>query len=125
MCVRLRISCPIIDVDTAVGNLMTGEQVFMLLQAINSLDPLDSNVGYDSIRVDTLAEILGVSREFMVKVCIGENVNLPFGHDTVLHRDVVDQVKRVIEYDFDKYDNEDEESADSEGSNRLPDIDVF
>jgi hypothetical protein len=88
-----------IDIDTKLGNIMTGEQVFTMLQALNSLDPLDSNAGYDSVTVSELATDMNVSTQKIVEICIGEQIGLPFGVRSVLHVDVVDQIKRVSDYD--------------------------
>lgn len=88
-----------VDIETNIENIMTGEQIFTLLTALNSLDPLDSNAGYDSVSVIELASDMNVSTQKIVEICIGEQIGLPYGVRTVLHLDVVDQIKRVADYD--------------------------
>ena len=108
----VQLGCPTpLDIDTNLENLLTGEQVYTLLQALNSLDALDSNAGYDSLSVSELASDMNVSPKKIVEICVGESVGLPYGLNTVLHVDIVDQIRRVAAYD--KY-SEDEEEDDIE-----------
>jgi len=88
---------PPIDINAKLGNLLTGEQIFTLLQAINTLDPFDSNLEYDSVPVDELAEELGVSTNRILKILESKNINLPFGLDTVLHSSIIDSVKNSVD----------------------------
>jgi hypothetical protein len=90
---------PPIDINAKLGNLLTGEQIFTLLQAINTLDPFDSNLEYDSVPVDELAEELGVSTNRILKILESKNINLPFGLDTVLHSSIIDSVKNSVDDD--------------------------
>ena len=90
---------PPIDINAKLGNLLTGEQIFTLLQAINTLDPFDSNLEYDSVPVDELAEELGVSTNRILKILESKNINLPFGLDTVLHSSIIDSVKSSVDDD--------------------------
>ena len=90
---------PPIDVDTKIGNLLLGEQIFSLLQALNSLDPAESHCDYDSTTPYELADELDVSMGRMMKICRNEHVNLPFGFHTVLHKSVVAHIRDVYEYD--------------------------
>jgi len=59
---------PPIDINAKLGNLLTGEQIFTLLQAINTLDPFDSNLEYDTVPVEELAEDLGISSNRILKI---------------------------------------------------------
>lgn len=88
-----------IDINAKLGNLLTGEQIFSLLQAINTLDPFDSNLEYDSLPVDELADELGISANRILKILESKEVNLPYGLDTVLHSSVIESVKSSIEDD--------------------------
>jgi hypothetical protein len=104
---QLGCSTPV-DVDTAVGNYMTGEQVYELLQALTSLDPFESNEGYDALSIHDLADELQVPVSRIVKMCSQENFNLPYGTDTALHVSVVERLRKMAEYDEYKDEDEDE-----------------
>ena len=90
---------PPIDVDAEVGDLMTSEQAFSLLEALTSLDPYESNIEYDSLTADELAVELDLSVEKFCYICEAEHFNLPFGMDTVLHQTVVEKIRDVYTYD--------------------------
>ena len=92
---------PPVDVDAKVGDLMTSEQAFSLLEALTSLDPYESNIEYDSLTADELARELELSVEKFCYICEAEHLNLPFGMDTVLHQTVVDKIRDC--YTFDEY----------------------
>jgi len=96
----VQLGCPPpIDVDAVIGSYMTGQQTYALLVAVTSLDPLESNIEYDSLTVQDLAEELGLSKKQLLKICKNEDVNLPFGMETVLHESVVAKIKEVLTYD--------------------------
>lgn len=111
---------PPIDVDTKVSNLLLGEQIYSLLEAVNSLDPAESHCEYDSLTMRELADELDISMGKMLKICQNERVNLPFGPETTLHTSVVERIREVQSYDeyvdidLDE-DNEDEGGLDEYG----------
>ena len=88
---------PPIDINAKLGNLLTGEQIYTLLQAINTLDPFDSNLEYDTVPVEELAEDLGISSNRILKILESKNINLPYGLDTVLHSSILDSVKTSVD----------------------------
>ena len=98
---------PPIDVDAKVGDMMTSEQAYSLLEALTSLDPYESNIEYDSLTADELAEELDLSVEKFCYICEAEHLNLPYGMDTVLHQTVVEKIRDV--FTFDEYSFLDEE----------------
>jgi hypothetical protein len=104
---------PPIDVDTKVSNLLLGEQIYSLLEAINSLDPAESHCEYDSLTIGELADELDISMGKMMKICQNEKVNLPFGLETTLHTSVVERIREVQTYD--EYVDEDEDDEDEDG----------
>ena len=107
---------PPIDVDTNVGNYLVGEQVYSLLEAVNSLDPVESHCEYDSLTVRELADELDVSMGRMMKIVQNERVNLPFGLDTTLHTAVVERIREVHQYDeYVESELEDDEDGDGQG----------
>lgn len=90
---------PPIDVDAKVGDFLTSEQAYSLLEALTSLDPYESNIEYDSMTATEVANELGLSTEDFCFICDGERLNLPYGMDTVLHQSVVEKIREVVEYD--------------------------
>ena len=111
---------PPIDVDTNVGNYLVGEQVYSLLQAVNSLDPVESHCEYDSLTVRELADELDVSMGRMMKICQSERVNLPFGLDTTLHTAVVERIREVHQYDeYIESELEDDDDDDGDGPGEI------
>ena len=90
---------PPVDVDAKVGDFLTSEQAFSLLEALTSLDPYESNIEYDSLAARELAKELGMSTEDFCFICDAERLNLPYGMDTVLHQSVVEKIREVVEYD--------------------------
>ena len=95
----IQLGCPApLNKDEKIGNLLTGNQVYELLEAINTLDPYDADIGYDSVSVKELADELDVNINRILKIVERENFHLPFGLDTVLHRDCIDRIKNIIDY---------------------------
>ena len=89
--------CPTpVDTDAPIQNILTGSQIYTLLEAINSLDPLSANEEYDSIMVGELADELGLSDSEMVGLCGKEAVNLPFGLDTTVHVSVASRLRDIV-----------------------------
>lgn len=98
---------PPVDVNTNIANILTGEQIYALLQAVTSLDPVQSNSEYDSLSLGELAEELNVPIDRLVRISEKYEVNLPFGIDTILHETVADQLRGIFQYDA-----EEEEAGD-------------
>lgn len=93
--------CPVpVDIDEMIGNYMIGDQVYTLLLAITSLDPLDANTSYDSLTISELAYEMGLEEEKILEICEGEGIRLPNFGETVLHKDVVEQLRRVADYEI-------------------------
>jgi hypothetical protein len=82
-----------IDIDTAISAYLTGEQIFTLLQAVNSLDPSEAGLEYaDSLSAQELCDESGLSTNKLLDICRAEGFSLPFGLDTVLHVSVVQRI---------------------------------
>lgn len=88
-----------LDVDSRISNLLTGEQIFSLLNALTTLDAYESNAGYDSMSLGELAESLDVTKDRILRIAKKEELNLPFGLDTVLHVSLVDKIRNGVQYD--------------------------
>jgi hypothetical protein len=92
-------SQPPINIDTKLSNLLTGQQIYTLMEALTSLDPYESNADFDGIGVAEIANELDIPVSTVIKICDGEGFNLPFGASTILHRTVSDKIRQVYEYD--------------------------
>lgn len=85
-----------LDIDTPISAYLTGEQIFTLLQALNSLDPSEAGLEYaDSLSAQELCDESGMSTTKLVAICRTEGFSLPFGLDTVLHVSVVQRILDV------------------------------
>lgn len=85
-----------IDVDSRIGDLLTSEQVFTLLQALTSLDPLEAGSDYETHSLSELAEEAGLSVDEVYEFCKEENINLPFGKATKLHTKIAESVRSKL-----------------------------
>jgi hypothetical protein len=121
----IQLGCPApLNKDEKIGNLLTGNQIYELLEAINTLDPYDADIGYDSVSVKELADELDVNINRILKIIGRENFHLPFGLETVLHRDCIERIKNIIDYneyedahrwDADGVEKDNERSEDDDG----------
>jgi len=90
---------PPIDIDARLSSLLTGAQIYSLMEAVNTLDPYESNAEYDSYSLADLSEELDISMERALKVCKQEGFNLPFGPDSLLHVSIVERFRKIYTYD--------------------------
>lgn len=100
---------PPIDIDSRLGDLLNGEQIYVLLQAITSLDPFDSNISYDTVSLEDLAVELETTVDNIIKICAKESFNLPFGTETFLHKSVVSRIREI--YNFEREEEVDYSNA--------------
>ena len=75
------------------------------MEAINTLDPFESNIDYDSVSARELADEIGIPYSRMVKICERERFNLPFGLESILHRSVVDKITEISSYDDNQFED--------------------
>eukprot|EP01041_Mallomonas_annulata_P002491 gene2491-4847_t len=106
--VQMGVPCPI-DVDSKLANMLNGEAIYTLLQALTSLDPFDSNSSYDSVAVEELAIELDISVKTIIRICDKESFNLPFGIETLLHSDVAEKIRQI--QSFEEYEDSNEMDA--------------
>mmetsp|Transcript_30643 Transcript_30643/g.43982 ORF Transcript_30643/g.43982 Transcript_30643/m.43982 type:complete len:201 (-) Transcript_30643:1572-2174(-) len=91
--------CPSpIDMDSRLGDLLTGDQVYTLLQAITSIDPMEAGYVYDTLSLQELAEEANVDVEHVFKLCQEENIHLPFGKKTKLHNSMIERLQSKLQY---------------------------
>ena len=84
-------------IDAQTGNLMTGDMLFELLVAVNTLEPFDADSGYNSVTIEELADELGVTTARVMRVLVKERATLAFGKDTSLHTSLVSKIVDVYE----------------------------
>ena len=102
----IQLGCqPPLDIEVKVSNLLTGDQIFSLLNALNTLDAYESNAGYDSMSLKELADELNVSKAKILRISEMEGLNLPFGMETILHVSLVNKIRDGVMYD--EYEEED------------------
>jgi len=102
---------PPVDVDARLRNMLTGVQVYSLMECVNTLDPYESTIEYDSLSLRELAEELGVPTKRALKICTREGFNLPFGLDSILHNSMEAKFRSI--HDYDEYKEEEEELSES------------
>ena len=88
-----------IDIDAPISTYLSGDQIFTLMQSINSLDPSDVGIEYDSLTARELCDESDITTAKMLRICKGEDLNLPFGLETVLHVSVVERILAVVNDD--------------------------
>jgi len=112
--VQMGASTPI-DIDIPVSSYLTGEQIYTLLQSVNSLDPSEVGLEYgDSLSARELCEQTGLSPAKMESICSAEGLNLPFGLDSMLHVSVVERVLAAMNDDG-ELDDEGERGEEGDG----------
>ena len=111
-----------LDIDSKICNLLTGEQIFSLLNALTTLDAYESNAGYDSMSLRELSELLEVTTDRILRIAKKEELNLPFGLDTVLHLSLVEKIQNGVQYDEYEGIDEDDDFIPSGASDEFLDV---
>lgn len=96
---KLGCSVPV-DIHSPVGDILTGEQVYTLLQALTSLDPLDTNLSYDTASMFEISEELSIPVDQLIKLCEQNEINLPLGKHSNLHKTVASQIRVLVENNY-------------------------
>lgn len=78
----------LVEVDKKIGDMMTGQDIYELLVALQSQDPVEVNDGYTGGTVAQFARNHDLSYEELAEICKDNDVLLPFGPITVLHNSV-------------------------------------
>lgn len=115
---------PPINVDDQLDNLLTGAQLYSLMECVNSLDPYDSTIEYDTVSMQELANELDVSTERTIKICQREGFNLPFGMQSMLHESIVARFRDIIEFEAFNEPELDEDEKRRQMKNDAIDVDV-
>jgi hypothetical protein len=99
---------PPIEVDIKLGDMLTGEQLYTVLEAVNTLDPSDANMDYDSIFVIELAEELGIPIKRIMDICEEQGFHMPFGKRSLLHQAAVDRIIEIVSLQDSQEDDEED-----------------
>jgi hypothetical protein len=86
---------PPISVGDRLGDLVTGEQAFAVLEAVNSLDVAAVQDRYSNANLLSLCDEHGVDLQVAFEFCVREGWNLPFGVQTCLRVEQEDELLRV------------------------------
>lgn len=89
-----------IDVDTRLGDMVTGEMAFSLVEAVHSLDAGELNDRYSSFDLMGLCFEYDIDLKDAFDYCVKEGWNLPFGVRTFLRVDQEDELVRSLSDDL-------------------------
>ena len=87
---------PPINVQEVLGNLLTGEHAFSLLEAVNSLDVAALHDRYSNTNLLQLCYEWDIDIQEGFEMCMREKWNLPFGVQTCLRVEQEDELIRVL-----------------------------
>lgn len=87
---------PPISIDSILGDLVTGEQAFALIEALTTLDNTQLNERYSYNDLLTISEDYDLDLKQIFQFCIQENYNLPFGVRTCLRVEQEKELLRVL-----------------------------
>ena len=90
---------PPVNIDTPICNYLTGDQIYSLLQSLNSLEPGAASIEYDSTTAADLCDVLDISTKTLLRICSTEGFNLPFGLESVLHSSVQERIAQCATHD--------------------------
>jgi len=85
-----------IDVHEQLGSLVTGEQAFALLEAVNSLDVSQLHDRYSNTNILNLCEEWDIDLREAFEMAMKEGWSLPFGVRTCLRIEQEDELLRVL-----------------------------
>ncbi len=115
---------PPIDVDSKLQNMLTGAQIASVMECVNTLDPYESTIEYDTLSLRELVEELGLPMTRAVKICKQEGFNLPFGVNSILHSSMVEKFRNIYNYDEFQQDEGEQEEDDLEKNVNAIDVEI-
>lgn len=86
---------PPIHIYDRLGDLVTGEQAFSLLEAVNSLDVAAVQDRYSNQNLLSLCDEWGIDLQAAFELCMKEGWSLPFGVQTCLRVEQEEELLRV------------------------------
>lgn len=84
-----------IDIHQRLGDLVTGEQAFAILEAVNSLDIGDLQDRYSNMSLLELCDYWDVDLQTAFEFAVKEGWSLPFGVQTFLRTEQEEELLRV------------------------------
>lgn len=87
----------LLEVDKKIGDMMTGQDIYELLVALQSQDPSEVNDGYMGVTVSQFAQKHSLSFEEFTDLCKEHGITFPFGPITVLHNSIYEYLAPFIE----------------------------
>eukprot|EP00586_Coscinodiscus_wailesii_P009689 CAMPEP_0172509846 /NCGR_PEP_ID=MMETSP1066-20121228/223767_1 /TAXON_ID=671091 /ORGANISM="Coscinodiscus wailesii, Strain CCMP2513" /LENGTH=353 /DNA_ID=CAMNT_0013288541 /DNA_START=90 /DNA_END=1151 /DNA_ORIENTATION=- len=85
-----------VDVNARLGDLVTGEQAFALLEAIHTLDIAELHDRYSDEDLATVVDIYEMDLKEAYDLAVAEGWNLPFGVRTFLRREQEDELIKSL-----------------------------
>jgi len=85
-----------IDTNEQLGNLVTGEQAFALLEAVNSLDVSQLHDRYSNTNILNLCAEWDLDLRAAFEMCMKEGWSVPFGVRTCLRVEQENELLRVL-----------------------------
>eukprot|EP00547_Thalassionema_nitzschioides_P000744 CAMPEP_0194215594 /NCGR_PEP_ID=MMETSP0156-20130528/17517_1 /TAXON_ID=33649 /ORGANISM="Thalassionema nitzschioides, Strain L26-B" /LENGTH=282 /DNA_ID=CAMNT_0038944153 /DNA_START=50 /DNA_END=898 /DNA_ORIENTATION=- len=101
-----------INTHDRLGDLVTGEQAFAILEAIQSLDVADLQSRYSNNNMMIVCDEYGIELRDAFQMAVKEGWSLPFGVQTCLRVEQEDQLVRALGSDF-EFDEDEEDDLDS------------
>ena len=102
-----------IDTNEQLGNLVTGEQAFALLEAVNSLDVSQLHDRYSNTNILNLCAEWDMDLRAAFEMCMKEGWSVPFGVRTCLRVEQENELLRVLgdqgKLDMSPYQEEDDD----------------
>eukprot|EP00591_Stephanopyxis_turris_P011043 CAMPEP_0195513700 /NCGR_PEP_ID=MMETSP0794_2-20130614/5296_1 /TAXON_ID=515487 /ORGANISM="Stephanopyxis turris, Strain CCMP 815" /LENGTH=320 /DNA_ID=CAMNT_0040641781 /DNA_START=52 /DNA_END=1014 /DNA_ORIENTATION=- len=87
---------PPIEMNDRLGDLVTGEQAFALVEALYTLDNGDLNDRYSDDDLATICDDFDIDIREAFQFCMTEKYNLPFGVRTFLRVEQEEELIRVL-----------------------------
>ncbi|KAL7575951.1 hypothetical protein ACA910_000746 [Epithemia clementina (nom. ined.)] len=100
--------------DVPLGDMVTGEQAFAILEAVNSLDVGALNDRYSNTNLRQLCFEYDIDLQDAFSMVMKEGWSLPFGVETCLRVEQEDELLRVLRHEGSEMTTETLDNADEE-----------
>lgn len=92
---------PPIRIKEKIEKFLSEEQIFTLLRAIMSLESGDASAVYDTQKsLDELAKLHRIPVKNILKICVQEKINIPFGPYTRIHSNEMNRLNNRLRADY-------------------------
>lgn len=94
---------PPIRIKEKIEKFLSEEQISSIFRAIMTLDSVDVNAAYnDQQTLDALAKRIDVPVKSILKYCVQEKINIPFGPYTRLHSNEMNRLHSRLRQEYPK-----------------------